>query len=237
MGALAKALSAAQGEMKPAAKDSENPHFRSKYADLASLWEACRAALAAHGLAVLQPMTADGARLTVSTILVHESGEWVASELTLPAREVAVQALGSVATYGRRMGLAAMVGIAPGDADDDGEEAHGRKPAAEPVSAAKAKPKAASKPASEPVPENSPSGFPERNVKIMVRGQEIMTAGISAATLVRAYADKAATAQWLTDRGGLHLYDLTEPSALAMLADIEGSATARPGGREPGSEG
>jgi hypothetical protein len=122
--ALAAALSKAQGEMEAAAKANVNPHFKSRYADLASVWEACRAPLSKHGLAVLQPVSADGARVTVTTILAHSSGEWISESLTMTAAQNSPQGVGSTITYGRRYGLSSMVGIAPDD--DDGNAASGR---------------------------------------------------------------------------------------------------------------
>lgn len=131
--ALAAALSKAQGEMEGAAKGNTNPHFKSKYADLASVWEACRGPLSKHGLSVLQPVSADGARVTVTTILAHSSGEWLEESLTMTAQQNTPQGVGSAITYGRRYGLASMVGIAP--EDDDGNAASGR-PAQEPAQVA-----------------------------------------------------------------------------------------------------
>lgn len=118
---LAGALAKAQAELSGAVKDSVNPHFKSKYADLASIWVACRHALPKHGLAVLQPVASDGPSVTITTLLVHSSGEWLAEALTMRAQQDTPQAIGSAITYGRRYGLAAMVGIAP--EDDDGEAA------------------------------------------------------------------------------------------------------------------
>src|SRR6187399_1930743 len=83
--ALAAALAKAQTEIAPAAKDKENPFFHSRYADLASTWDACRGPLTRNGLAILQPVKADGARVTVTTILAHASGEWMQEALTLTA--------------------------------------------------------------------------------------------------------------------------------------------------------
>jgi len=118
---LATALAKAQGEMGAATKDSLNPHFGNKYADLASIWEACRAPLTKHGLCVLQPLSAEGARVTVTTILAHCSGQWISERLTMTAQQATPQAVGSAVTYGRRYALASMVGIAPDD--DDGNAA------------------------------------------------------------------------------------------------------------------
>lgn len=123
IGALAAALAKAQGEMEGAAKGNTNPHFKSKYADLASVWDACRGPLSKHGLSVLQPVSADGAKVTVTTILAHSSGEWLEESLTMTAQQNTPQGVGSAITYGRRYGLASMVGIAP--EDDDGNAASG----------------------------------------------------------------------------------------------------------------
>jgi hypothetical protein len=123
IGALAAALAKAQGEMEAAAKANVNPHFKSKYADLASVWDACRGPLSKHGLAVLQPVSADGPKVTITTVLAHSSGEWIEEALTMTAQQNTPQAVGSAITYGRRYGLSAMVGIAPDD--DDGNAASG----------------------------------------------------------------------------------------------------------------
>lgn len=121
LGNLAGALALAQGEISNAQRDSKNPFFKSKYASLASTWEACRTPLAKNGLAVLQPVTTRGRSVIVTTLLVHASGEWIEERLILTSKEDTPQALGSVITYGRRYGLGGMVGVAP--ADDDGEAA------------------------------------------------------------------------------------------------------------------
>jgi hypothetical protein len=121
---LATALAQAQGEMAGAAKDSTNPHFKSKYADLASVWDACRKPLSKHGLSILQPVSANGQHVTVTTILAHSSGEWISESLTMVAQQATPQAVGSTITYGRRYGLSSMVGIAP--EDDDAEAATAR---------------------------------------------------------------------------------------------------------------
>lgn len=120
---LAEALSKAQGEIKGAAKDTDNTFFKSRYADLASVWDACRASLSAHGLSVIQT-TEDGADgVTVVTTLAHSSGEWVDGRLTLKPVKGDPQGVGSAITYARRYALAAIVGVAP--EDDDGNAASG----------------------------------------------------------------------------------------------------------------
>lgn len=107
--------------LKGAAKDRENPHFQRKYADLASVWDACREALSKNEIAIIQPLSGGPDTITITTILVHSSGESVYSALTLRPTKPDPQGIGSAATYGRRYGLAAMVGVAP--EDDDGNAA------------------------------------------------------------------------------------------------------------------
>lgn len=130
-GKLALALAKAQGAMSGAAKDSKNPHFNSRYADLASIVDACREPLAQNELSVIQiPSTPEAGLVRMTTLLLHSSGEWIESEpLTVQARDAGPQAVGSCLTYLRRYQLAALVGIAP--EDDDAEAAEGRKPPAE----------------------------------------------------------------------------------------------------------
>lgn len=121
---LAEALSKAQGKIKGAAKDTANPFFKSKYADLASVWDACRDQLSAHGLSVIQT-TEDGLEyVTIITTLSHSSGEWIRGRLTMKPVKNDPQGVGSAITYARRYALAAIVGVAP--EDDDGEAASGR---------------------------------------------------------------------------------------------------------------
>ncbi len=135
---LAIALAKAQGQILDAKKDSNNPFFKSKYADLASVWEACRKPLSNNGLSVVQTIEikygsfcpSEGRRILEST-LMHTSGQWISSELDLLPKEESEQAIGSAITYTRRYALAALVGICPDD--DDGEAAMAR-PAKSPVS-------------------------------------------------------------------------------------------------------
>lgn len=120
---LAKALTAVQASLTPARRDSTNPYYNSTYADLSSVWESCREILAKNGLCVIQGNSVGAANtLIVETILIHESGQWVQSELCLPLSKADPQGVGSAMTYGRRYGLAAIVGIVA-DADDDGNAA------------------------------------------------------------------------------------------------------------------
>jgi len=123
---LAKALAKAQSEMGGAVKDSANPFFKSKYADLTSVWRACKDALHSNGFSVVQsPVDRDG-RIGVSTMLLHSSGQYISDEFTLGVKKHDdPQADGSSITYARRYALAAFVGVCP--VDDDGEKAMNRK--------------------------------------------------------------------------------------------------------------
>ena len=124
--ALALSLSKAQSAMIAAKKDSTNPHFKSRYADLASIWEACREPLTKNGLAVVQLPGKDEAGYYVETVLTHASGEFIAAKLHIVPTKDDPQGLGSSITYARKYALAAIAGIAPDDSDDDGEAAMGR---------------------------------------------------------------------------------------------------------------
>ena len=120
---LAKALHKAQGTLAGAKKDATNPHFKSRYADLASVWEAARPALQANGLSVTQTFSGDtGEAVTIETMLLHNSGQWMASYLTLKPTKADPQGIGSAITYGRRYGLSSILGIVADD-DDDGNQA------------------------------------------------------------------------------------------------------------------
>lgn len=122
---LAKALSKAQGEMEGAAKNSSNPHFKSKFADLASCWDACREPLYNHGLSITQTMMPiEGGTILVTTLL-HASGQWMRSYAPLFLDKQTSQGLGSAISYQRRYSLAAMVGLY--QEDDDGQKAEPRK--------------------------------------------------------------------------------------------------------------
>ena len=121
---LAAALAKAQAAMKGALKESTNPHFKSKYADLANVWDAAHGPLNANGISVVQGASAENAAVSLTTMLLHVSGQWVRSTLTMVARDAGPQSIGSCITYGRRYGLAAMVGIAPEDDDGEGATNH-----------------------------------------------------------------------------------------------------------------
>ena len=122
---LATALAKCQGELSPAIKDSSNPFFKSRYADLNAVWQSCRPALSKYGLAVIQTIQKDEGSIVLVTTLVHSSGQWIRSISPVPLLKSDPQALGSALTYMRRYSLSAIVGISTDD-DDDGERAMNR---------------------------------------------------------------------------------------------------------------
>jgi ERF superfamily len=124
-GNLCKALCAASQEFPEITKDTENPYFRSQYADLATLIKATRPALAKHGLFVVQAPQSTSAGILITTMLMHTSGEWLASDLELPSVKQDAQGKGSAITYARRYSYQAILNIAA-EEDDDGNAATGK---------------------------------------------------------------------------------------------------------------
>ena len=123
---IAAALAKAQAEMSNPAFDSNNSHFKSKFASLAAVRNAVIPVLAKHGIACLQDLKSDGAGISCTTLLFHSSGQYlIFGPLTLPATKPDAQGMGSAATYARRYQLMAVAGVV-GDADDDAEAAVGR---------------------------------------------------------------------------------------------------------------
>lgn len=122
---LSVALSKVQAVLEGAKKDSLNPFHKSRYADLTSVWKAIREPLTAHGFSVVQSLgSTEQGWPTITTMLLHVSGQWIRDTLTMKPKEDTPQGVGSAITYGRRYALSALVGVSP--EDDDGEAATGR---------------------------------------------------------------------------------------------------------------
>ena len=132
---LALALSKVQGAIQPAKKDSNNPFFKSKYADLTSVWESCREELSTNQIAVVQGLDDTETHLVVMTTLIHSSGQWMKSKMMISKtmadkgqqkeRPMTAQEIGAATTYLRRFSLASVVGICT--EDDDGNIASGKQ--------------------------------------------------------------------------------------------------------------
>lgn len=120
---LATALAKCQGEMGPAIKDSINPHFKSKFATLYSIWEACREPLSKNGLSVVQTMDFISEKLCLTTKLMHSSGQWISSTTPVVSAKNDAQGIGSALSYFKRYSLSALLGICTADEDDDGNAA------------------------------------------------------------------------------------------------------------------
>ena len=119
---LASALTKAQGEMPAVKFNSTNPFLKNKYADLGAIIAAAKPVLAKHGLAVSQLSTSDDDRIGVETVLMHQSGEFIASSLSMEIVDEkgksSAQVAGSIITYLRRYALASILGMY---ADEDGD--------------------------------------------------------------------------------------------------------------------
>lgn len=122
------ALIKAQSEMKIAIKDNTNPHFRNRYADFGSVYDACRDALHRNGLAVLQPTRIHESGVTVVvTRIIHTSGQFIEGEYPVLCKDPSdPQKHGGGLTYARRYALASMLSVLQDD--DDGNQAAGHEP-------------------------------------------------------------------------------------------------------------
>ena len=135
---IATAFVKAQKQFSPAIKNASNPHFKSKYADLATCVNAVIDALNDNGIALIQVTHPEENGVTVETIFLHESGEiFSAGKLTFPAPKHDPQGFMSCLTYARRGSLLAATGLAP--EDDDGN-AGARPPRARPTLVTKSRP-------------------------------------------------------------------------------------------------
>jgi hypothetical protein len=119
---LAEAIVTAQTQMQPAIKDSTNPFFKSKYADLSTVWAAVRPFLV-NSIAITQlPMESGNHHIVLDTQLTHVSGQWMRSRITMPVSKDDPQGYGSALTYARRYALGCMTGLVT-EEDDDGNAA------------------------------------------------------------------------------------------------------------------
>jgi hypothetical protein len=127
---LFAALAKAQAEVENATKGSVNPHFKSRYADLAEVLNTVRPVFSHYGLSILQSTSFDGTLVHVTTTVAHAEGGWASSCASCSPARIDAQGIGAATTYLRRYALAAMAGVA--QEDDDGNSAsHQQRPAQE----------------------------------------------------------------------------------------------------------
>lgn len=125
---LCEALSKAQGEFKVAHKSKANPFFKSTYADLEAVVDACRPSLTKHGLSFIQMTKPLDGLLVLVTRIMHSSGQWIEGEYPVKIQKDDPQGYGAAVTYSRRYALAAALGVVSSDEDDDAEAAVEHKP-------------------------------------------------------------------------------------------------------------
>jgi hypothetical protein len=119
---LAAALIEVQKEVPKIPKTSDNPFFKSKYADLADVKTLADPIITKHGLAVTQWPSSNDRGDTLVTILLHNSGQFINAEMQLHLTKDDAQGQGSALTYARRYAYMASLGLVA-DADDDGNRA------------------------------------------------------------------------------------------------------------------
>lgn len=130
---ISKALNIFRTAVKQPVKSASNPFFKSKYVALEGVVDAIDSALKDTGMSYVQEATSEGNQVSVTTLLLHESGEWIElTPLTLPVTKNDAQAFGSAETYARRYSLSAAFGITS-DLDDDGNAASSNPPAQQPT--------------------------------------------------------------------------------------------------------
>ena len=122
---LAKALCEASKKIQPAIKAVENTFFKKNYADLKAIDHACRIPLTENGLCISQLMDSTNGQLTLITILMHSSGQWLKSYYPITYDKTTPQAIGSGVAYARRYSYAAIINVVT--EDDDGEAATKRE--------------------------------------------------------------------------------------------------------------
>lgn len=128
---LSEALVAAQAEMPAVKFNKVNPFLKNKYADLGAIIETAQPILAKHGLAVSQLCTTEGDEVGVETVLIHKTGEWMATYMSIPLGEErgksTAQVAGSIVTYIRRYALSSMLGMYADEDGDGNDDGSGRK--------------------------------------------------------------------------------------------------------------
>jgi len=175
---IAKALSNFQAEVKNPLNSTENSFFKNKYATLGDVLNEVRPVLAKHGLSFIQIPSGDGNLVVLTTLLMHESGEWIEPDpiIMRPEKQNA-QGMGSVISYSRRYSLSSILGVASED-DDDGNEASqtGKKPSTPtPKTTTKSKGK---------------DELKELTAELVEKAKTLQTGGINNADIMKVFSEK-----------------------------------------------
>ena len=218
IGELAGALSKAQSCMSKAKMDSINPFFHSNYANLAAIWDVCRESLSANGLAITQVTSVEGERVVLTTVLLHNSGQWLSGDYPLSPVKSDPQSMGSAVTYARRYALSAILGIVA-DEDDDGEATMKRG------TQQRTSPKA-----------TTPKTEPEKTDKAEDKISEAQRKKIFATADQMGYKDDDAKALMKKKFGVEHTKDLSKKQASDLITAIEAGETVNPKAAEDNPE-
>lgn len=204
---VSAALAGAFADLHNVAADAVNPHFRSRYTSLPALLDAVRPVLAKHGLAVVQMPISEEGRVGVETLLLHASGQYLSSRVTVTPQKADPQGAGSAITYCRRYALAACLGI--GQDDDDGNAAS-RAPAA------KAAPPPARK--AEPAPA---SERPQNGTISEAQGKRLWAIAASRAQALEAVSRDEIVRDVLGRRGIEHTKEIPREAYDRIIAEVE----------------
>lgn len=202
---LASALSSLQGEVKDVNKDKKGYGYQ--YADLSQILEIARPLLAKHGLALSQFPGSAGEKVTIDSILMHKSGQWISGVIEMQAEQgkgmSKAQSVGSVITYARRYAAAAILGIA--QTDDDAS-------INQPV------PKANQRLI--PVPKQAikepQSTISQEEIEISEKTRLLLIGKLSASNVPDEAVEK-----WLEKAKAASIEDLSEQQALKIIAHLE----------------
>lgn len=156
---IAKALLAAQASMGEVVKNTDNPYFNSKFAELSDVLSVALPALNKNGITLLQPVTSEADSTYVETMLLHSSGEWFSYKMKLSLVKNTMQELGSAISYARRYGLQSALGMRMVDEDGNIASSKTAQPAPSPAVAATepTKPRSTFRKSTSPVTDKPPS--------------------------------------------------------------------------------
>lgn len=202
---VSAALAGAFADLHNVAADAVNPHFRSRYTSLPALLDAVRPVLAKHGLAVVQMPVSEEGRVGVETLLLHSSGQYLSSRVTVTPQKADPQGAGSAITYCRRYALAACLGI--GQDDDDGNAAS-KAPAAKP-----AQPQRAA--------EQPPAARPQNGTISEAQGKRLWAIAASRAQALEAVSRDEIVRDVLGRRGIEHTKEIPRDAYDRIVAEVE----------------